>query len=267
MSPRSFLASMRAKLALRGCDAVSQDVRLVGRPSIENRGRLDIGRGTAICSRPVAAQLATGAHGTLLIGECVTIGYGCSIVAEGLITIGEGTRIGPFGMVCDAEDDGLSGWRHTARPIVIGRNVRIGSKVTILPGTYVVDDAEIAAGSVLSGTIATNGAATGAPAGASGAHTFPAADVEQRLAFLLRDVFDRTGATPPSLELERISGWGAGGALRLLLAVEEEFHVTIPDDEWLAICTLGDLVRTIERWTAPTSRHFTSPELLTGQVE
>ncbi len=267
MSSRSFLASMGAKLALRGCDAVGQDVRLTGRPSIANRGRLDIGRGTMICSRPVAAQLATGTHGTLLIGECVTIGYGCSIVAEGLITIGEGTRIGPFGMLCDAENDGLSGWRHTARPIVIGRNVRIGSKVAILPGTYIADGADIAAGSVLSGTFATQEAATGAPAGLSGAHTFPAADVEQRIALLLRDVFDRTGAAPLSLELERISGWGAGGALRLLLAVEEEFHVTIPDEEWLAICSLGDLVRTIERWTPPISRQVSPSELFAGHVE
>jgi acetyltransferase-like isoleucine patch superfamily enzyme len=255
MSARSFIAWAGKRIALRDCDAVGDNVRLVGRPSVQNRGRLDIGEGTVICSRPVAAELVTGAEGALLIGRGVAIGYGCSIVAEGLITIGDDTRIGPFAMVCDVEDDGSSGWRRSERPIVIGRNARIGSKVTLLPGTYIPDGAEIAAGSVVSGAFEPGGASGQAAANAIEAPAEPAieapaepaSDVPQRVARLVSFVFNRIGAAPPSLELERISGWGAGSALRLLLAIEKEFGTTIPDEEWLAIRSLGDLVATVER--------------------
>jgi len=248
MSVQSLLARVGAKIALRGCDAVGKDVRLIGRPSIRNRGRLEIGRGTVICSRPVAAELVTGSDGALLIGRGVTLGYGCSIVAEGLITIGDGARIGHFAMVCDVEDDGSSGWRRSERPIVIGRNVRIGSKVTLLPGTYIPDDAEISAGSVVSGAFEPERIASGeAAASASGGTAVTASDVSQRVARIVSLVFNRIGAAPQSLELETISGWGAGSALRLLLAVEKEFKTTIPDEEWLAIRSLGDLVATVER--------------------
>lgn len=268
MSPRSFMASMTRKLALRGCDVVGDDVRLVGRPSIESRGRLELGRGAVLCSRPIATHLATGADGALFIGDGVTIGYGCSIVAEGLITIGEGTRIGPFVMVCDVDDDGVSGWQRTRQPIVIGRDVRIGSKVTVLPGTYIGDGADVPAGSVVSGTAATKeGASSRALAVASGTEAAPSSDVSLRIARLLGQVFDRHASAPPSLELERISGWGANGALRLLHAVEEEFGTTIPDEEWLAIRSLGDLVSTIERHTAHVPYPCTPPALATGQVE
>ena len=267
MSPLQFLASMGAKLALRGCDAVSDEVRLVGRPSIENRGRLQIGRGTLICSRPVATQLATGTDGALFIGEGVTIGYGCSIVAEGLITIGEGTRIGPLGMVCDVDDDAASGWRHTRRPIVIGRNVRIGSTVTILPGTYLEDGAEVPAGSVVSGATSARRVAPSTVTGARGLHTELGCDVSHRIARLLSDVFDRRAPAPMSLELERISGWGAHGALRLLLAIEEEFDMTIPAADWLAIRSLGDLVSIVERRRALGAPPRAPAELTTGQVE
>jgi acetyltransferase-like isoleucine patch superfamily enzyme/acyl carrier protein len=267
VSPLSFVASMSRKLALRGCDVVGDDVRLVGKPSIESRGHLELGRGALLCSRPIAIHLATGTDGALFIGDGVTIGYGCSIVAEGLVTIGEGTRIGPFVMVCDVEDDGVSGWQRTRRPIVIGRNVRIGSKVTVLPGTYIGDGVDVPAGSVVSGTTATKGGASRALASASGAGAALVSDVSRRIAQVLSDVFDRSATAPPSLELERISGWGADGALRLLLAVEKEFGTTIPDEEWLAVRSLGDLVNTIERRTAHVPYPCTPPTLATGQVE
>ena len=267
MSAQSLLARIGAKIALRGCDAIGEDVRLVGRPSIRNRGRLDIGRGTVICSHPVAAELVTGADGALLIGRGVTLGYGCSIIAEGLITIGDGTRIGPFAMVCDVEDDGSSGWRRSERPIVIGRDVRVGNKVTLLPGTYIPDGAEIAAGSVVSGTFEPEGIASrGAAANSSGAPTVPASDVSQRVARLVSVVFNRIGAAPPSLELEAISGWGAGSALRLLLAVEKEFGMTIPDEEWLAIRSLGDLVAAVER-RATLAPRLDASVMLASQVD
>ena len=120
--------------------------------------------------------------------------------------------------------------------------------MTLLPGTYIPDGAEIAAGSVISGTFEPESAARGKePASVGRAPAVPASDVPQRVARLVSVVFNRIGAAPPSLELETISGWGAGSALRLLLAVEKEFKTTIPDEEWLAIRSLGDLVATVER--------------------
>lgn len=246
MSPRSALHHLGARFALRRCDVVGDGVVIHGRPSIENRGRLEIGAGTVIASRPVAAQLATGPDGSLLIGERVAIGYGASIVAKGLVAIGAGTQIGPFAMICDAEDDGLSGWRHSERPIVVGRDVRLGSKVTLLPGTYIADGVHVPPGAVVSGSV---GVQHGAQERKHRAPQPPDAGVASRVAEILSQIFDRPPDAPLSLELERISGWGAGAALRLVTAVEHEFKTRIPDDEWLAIRSFGDLVDAIERRT------------------
>jgi acetyltransferase-like isoleucine patch superfamily enzyme len=246
----SLLAATRARIALRACDVLGDGVRVTGSASIDNRGRMDIGAGAIICGSPVAAQLSTGPAGTLLVGANTTIGYGSSIVAEGLITIGEGTRIGPFAMICDLESDGSSGWRRSARPIVIGRGVRIGSKVTVLPGTCIADGAEVAAGSIVSG-------AEGTAYADDAAHATDgdASDVPRRVRRLVETVFDRRAAAPSSLALEQISGWSAGGALRLLLAVEAEFETRIPDEEWLALRSLGDLVSAVERRAPPPTVH------------
>jgi acetyltransferase-like isoleucine patch superfamily enzyme/acyl carrier protein len=245
---RRTLELIRTRIALRGPDVVGEDVRIFGRPAIDNRGHLEIGRGTVVCSRPVTARLATGDDGALLIGDGVTIGYGCSIMAEGFISIGEGTRIGTFGTLCDADVDGLSGWRETSRPIVIGSNVRIGSKVTVLPGTYIGDGAEIAPGAVVSGVIPPRALASGVPARLGEPHHVAAGtDVRDRVAQVVADVFSRERPPPLSLEPERISGWEAGSALRLLLALEEEFKTSISDQEWLGIRSLEDVASIIQR--------------------
>ena len=235
-------------LALHACDRVGPDVKLHGRPAVTNDGFIEVGGGTIIWSRPVPAQLATGRDGSLHIGPNVSIGYGCSIAVEALVTIGEGARIGPFGNVFDTEDDPVSGWGRSSRPVVIGRNARIGSKVTILPGTSIGDGAEIDAGSVVSGVVPPGAKASGVPArvaGPSAPSTSP--DVSARVQDVVARVFNRTAPPAPSLELERLSGWGGEGALRLLVAIEDEFGLALPEDEWLKVRTPADLVALIER--------------------
>ena len=267
MKPRRRLASIWAKVALRGCDSVGSDVRLIGRPSVDNRGHLKIGRGAVICSRPVVAQLATGEDGALLIGAGVMIGYGCSLFADALVSIGDATHIGPFGIVCDIDTDAVSGWQHTSRPIVIGSNVRIGSKVTILSGTYVGDGAEIAAGSVVSGVVPPLCSVAGAPARASGPPAArPTSDPSTRIAQIVAEVFGRKDPPALSLQPEQLSGWGAEGALRLLLALEGEFQTRIPDEEWLGIRSLADVARIIQRRTGAAAAQDSSSTELATQV-
>lgn len=237
-------------LALLRCDAVGERVEVRGRASIRNGGRMEIGDGTVIWSRPVPVQLATGRDGSLLVRERVTIGYGSSIVAEGLVVIGAGSRIGAFATIFDGEDDAVTGWGRTSRPVVIGRDVRIGSKVTVLPGTSIGDGAEIGPGSVVSGVVPPRSVASGAPARiAREAAAEGARDVAERVGQLVARVFDRAAPPPLDLELERLSGWSSEGALRLLVALEEEFDTRIPVDGWLAVRSPADVVALVQRCT------------------
>lgn len=268
MSARSVLAAVgrtaRAlvtprPLSLLRCQVVGEHVKVQGRASIRNAGRMEIGSGTVIWSRPVPVQLATGRDGALLVGDRVTIGYGSSIVAEGLVAVGEGTRIGAFATIFDSEDDALTGWRRTSRPVVIGRDVRIGSKVTVLPGTSIGDGAEIGPGSVVSGVVPARSVASGAPARiAQAAGPAVSTDVPERVAQLLARVFNRTTPPPLEVELERLSGWSSEGALRLLLALEEEFGTQLPADDWLAVRSPADVVALVQRCTAVPTAPATS---------
>jgi len=100
------------------------------------------------------------------LGQRIFINSGCSFQDQGGITIGDDTLIGHntvlatlnHGMEPDRRAD-----MHPA-PIVIGRNVWIGSNVTVLPGITIGDDAVVAAASVVTRDVPARAVVVGSPA-------------------------------------------------------------------------------------------------------
>jgi FkbH-like protein len=150
---------------LRQADAVGPWVRVVGRPRIDNRGRLEIGARTRLVCDFAPIELRTGAQGAVVIGSQCAVNFGTVISAARNVTIGDRTSIGPYCIISDtelAEPEVHRGGEPD--PIHIGTGVWLASRVTVLPGARIGDDAVITAGSVVSGEIPAKTVAGGSPA-------------------------------------------------------------------------------------------------------
>src|SRR6185312_11821354 len=87
----------------------------------------------------------------ITLGKRIFINAGCKFQDQGGVTIGDGTLIGHNVVIATLNHDLAPSRRadmHPA-PVVIGRNVWIGSNATILPGVTIGDDAVVAAASVV----------------------------------------------------------------------------------------------------------------------
>ena len=102
----------------------------------------------------------------IFIGKNVFINSGCRFQDQGGIKIGDGVLIGHNVVLATINHDIAPSKRsdmHLA-PIVIGKNVWIGSNATVLPGVTIGDGAIIAAGAVVTKDIPGNVIVGGVPA-------------------------------------------------------------------------------------------------------
>ncbi|SMX87282.1 Acetyltransferase (isoleucine patch superfamily) [Brevibacterium sp. 239c] len=100
------------------------------------------------------------------LGQRVFINSGCSFQDQGGIRIGDDSLIGHNTVLATLNHDitpDRRGDMHPA-PIIIGRNVWIGSNVTILPGVTIGDDAVVAAASVVTKDVRAGTVVVGSPA-------------------------------------------------------------------------------------------------------
>jgi acetyltransferase-like isoleucine patch superfamily enzyme len=245
-----WLAARRSRRCLRACDHVGEGPIVEGTPTIANGGRILIGHRFQFSSVPASSHMVSGPDGSLEIADDVAIGHGAAVAAFRHVTIGAGTRIAPFVIIMDT-DFHVAGDRSgeaQSEPISIGAGVRIGSHVTVLRGSNIGDGAVVAAGSVVAGKVRAGATVSGVPAreafrqeGTSGE---PAADLVPRV------VRQSLGLShTPLLEHgpSEIPQWDSLGALRLLLALEEAFAVTLSEDEVLRVSTVADLASVIDR--------------------
>lgn len=102
----------------------------------------------------------------ITVGKGVFINSCCCFQDQGGITIGDGTLIG-HNVVFATLNHAFEPSKRSdiqPKPIVIGRNVWIGSHATILPGVTIGDNSVIAAGAVVTKDVPSNVIAGGVPA-------------------------------------------------------------------------------------------------------
>ena len=161
-------AVLRARYYLRQATSVGPKVRLWGRPSVRNDGRMIIGNRARLVSTITPLELVAGRDGTLEIGEGVFINYGCSIAASKLIRIGPNCSIGTYVIIMDNDFHRLEPERRNERPesmpIILEENVWLGARVIVLRGVTIGAGSAIGAGSVVTRDIPPRSVAVGVPA-------------------------------------------------------------------------------------------------------
>jgi FkbH-like protein len=159
---RYFAAMSTACRYLRDCDQVGARARTLGRPWIENRGRIVIGHDFNLNSSFAASQISAGPQGAVEIGHGVAVNFGCVISAAQCVRIGDRVSIGPYSIIADSDrPDGAGG---EAAAITIGDHVWLAGRVTVLPGAEIGAGSVITAGSIVAGAIPPGVVAGGIPA-------------------------------------------------------------------------------------------------------
>jgi acetyltransferase-like isoleucine patch superfamily enzyme len=109
-------------------------------------------------------------HGRLSIGDNVFFNRGCYLVARYSVEIGDNSLFGEMVSIHDENHIASTGPEPIASrgflesPIMIGRNVWVGAKATILQGVTIGDNAVIAAHAVVTRDVPPNCIAAGVPA-------------------------------------------------------------------------------------------------------
>jgi acyl carrier protein len=165
------------------------------------------------------------------------------------VEIGAGTRIGPFVVIMDS-DFHVAGDRSAeaaATPICIGKNVVIESRVTILRGSSIGDGARIRSGSVVSGQIPAGVVAAGVPASV----WTPGDETAEQGLLDVRQVVMKALALPAPPQLQdgpdQLPQWDSFGALKLLLALEKAYKLTIREELLKSARSVADLAAVVDQ--------------------
>lgn len=100
------------------------------------------------------------------VGEGVFINSCCHFQDHGGVVLGDGCQIGHNVVFATLNHDLSAENRHAthAAPIVLGKNVWVGSNATILQGVTIGDNAVVGAGAVVDKDVAANTVVGGVPA-------------------------------------------------------------------------------------------------------
>ena len=155
-----------ARLAAALREPLPPSVIVLGKVSIHGTGRIQIGENVLLYPD---VHLETLEEGRIQLGDGVVISRGTHIVAMAGVVIGNGTMIGEFSSIRDANhsrDPGLpirdSGF--TARPIEIGAEVWLGRGVAVLGGVQIGDKATVGANAVVTRDVPQGVTVVGIPA-------------------------------------------------------------------------------------------------------
>lgn len=136
---------------------------------------ITLGQNVSVMSHCVLECCPTdGAAPEMTMGNDISIGEWSHVTCAGRVTIGDGLLTGRFVLITDnahggntmAEMDVAPLMRKTqyGGPVIIGKNVWIGDKATILPNVRIGDGAVIAANAVVTKDVPPYSVAAGCPA-------------------------------------------------------------------------------------------------------
>jgi len=128
-----------------------------------------IRKSLAVCGEQTSFQIPVWILGAdkVKIGKQVSIAAFVHIWGQGGIEIGDNTLIASHVAITSLTHDtaaNLFAESLIAKPVVIGRNVWIGSHAVILPGVRVGDGAVIGAGAVVNKDVSADSIVVGVPA-------------------------------------------------------------------------------------------------------
>lgn len=225
--------------ALRVCDFVGRDVQVKSRPFVVNKGRLSVGARFHISSDPVRSHLVTEPHGSIEIGDDVSIESGSGVASSERIRIGSGTHIGAFVLImdCDYHVVGDTDAVPATAPVEIGRNVRIAHNSTILRGTTIADYTVIPPGSTIQGQVpAEHPIGTAFPETnewwqGSKDSTCDDRPMVECVTEVVARIFHTKVLLDPTGQLEAIDGWDPSTMASVWLTLQDKFGVKFSDNE------------------------------------
>ena len=181
MDLEDLLAALNDGRTITGGSPLHAAMHQVSQEALRITGELNSGYQEAARVRELLAQLTGRAVDkpvtvfppfssdfgkSTTIGKRVFINAGCKFQDQGGVVIGDDCLIGHNTVLATLNHD-LDPARRTdmhPAPIVIGRNVWIGSNATVLPGVSIGENAVIAAASVVTRDVPANSVVVGSPA-------------------------------------------------------------------------------------------------------
>jgi acetyltransferase-like isoleucine patch superfamily enzyme len=164
----NVIGSAVAPAYLWSCDRLGLRARALGRPTIVNHGRIEIGDDLNVDCRGARIELGTAPGARIAIGSSVSIGPGTVIEAVRFVEIGDRVTIGARCRIADSAPDAAE-----PSPIWIGDGVTLEDGVTLLPGATIAAGSTVVAGSVVAGGLHPRAAGWGVPARPFGAAPEP----------------------------------------------------------------------------------------------
>jgi acyl carrier protein len=250
MSVVSRIRSAITTARLRGVTRIGANARTAGAPYIKNRGTIEIGDDFFVSSEPIVSHIVVSRGARVAFGDRVSIGSGAAIASDAEIRIGHGVRIGRNVMILDTDfhDATSMDAPGTAVPVIIEDDVRIDDGVVVLKGARIGKGAILAASSVVSGVIPAGAFASGVPARVRRhKKTHEVGDVSERVRAVIAETFDHQKPLEPSDGPTQIVRWDSLGTLRLLLALEDEFDLHLPENALYGVTTVAAVIDVIEQ--------------------
>jgi acetyltransferase-like isoleucine patch superfamily enzyme len=181
MDLHDLLKALNAGEAITGDSALHAVMHRVSQDALRITGELNGGYQEPARVRELLAQLTgnpvdesvtvfppfySDFGKNITLGKRIFINSGCKFQDQGGVVIGDDCLIGHNTVIATLNHDLVPSRRadmHPA-PVVIGRNVWIGSNATLLPGVTIGDDAVVAAASVVTKDVPARSIVVGSPA-------------------------------------------------------------------------------------------------------